>query len=528
MVVKILNSLYVICAMGLALGCAEFQEHPEMNANSDMGSSEDSNTDEGTDSTTVPRNDTGADTDLDTQLDTSPDTDGNTGDGETQKVTFLPDDTTDFLNPERGWMRRGNEDIFDDARAGNDDHQTGYSVVWTDVGSPAWDGDSGNPFRLDNYRKRNLPSSLLDALGDVFAAARREGIKLKVRFAYNYSSGGRDTTKEWMLTHIGQLGPVLTENADAIASLDAGFIGYWGEMHSSTDIVRDGGDEAGAIAEVVNALLAETPAWLNVDVRYPRIVRSLFGDPGYDMDLGERFSGTDQARVGWYNDCLWSNKGNTGTYGGGDGFERDRDTFEKIGRYAATSGESCNAGGLNEYNSCDAVLEDMAKIGGPDTLFRGFWKDMYDRWIEEGCYKEISLRLGYRLLFVSATLPVQVSAGEPFTVSLELQNSGFGKVYNPRPVDLVFVGADGAATTRLTPDARKKLPLAGETVTASWTVEAPADLRSGQRYQLYLRLPDPSARLEPDNRFAIRMANSGEIWDPTTGRHDLGASVDAE
>jgi Domain of unknown function (DUF4832)/Domain of unknown function (DUF4874) len=445
-----------------------------------------------------------------------------------QVVTYSPDDTTDFINPERGWMDRDDKSAFPGARAGAADNPVGYAVVWTNVGDP-WNGVSGNPFRLDNYRQSRLPDSLLQAVRSEFAAARAAGIKLKVRFAYNYSSNGTDTSKEWMLTHIGQLGPVLTENADTIASMDAGFIGKWGEMHSSSHIVTtSGGDVQAAIAEVVQALLNATPDTISVGVRYPRIARSLYGDPGYAMPLQQAFSGSKQSRVGWFNDCLWSSKGNTGTYStSSPSFEKDRDTFEKTGRYAAASGESCDVGGLNEFNTCPAVLADMAAIGGPDTLFRGFWKDMYSRWISQGCYQEVSRRLGYRLSLLKATLPVAVNPGQPMTVKLHIRNTGFGKVYNKRPLDLVFVGADQVLTARLTPDARSKLPLAGQTIESEWTVAAPAGLKAGQIYQLHLRLPDPSNRLEADPRYAIRLANSN-VWDPATGRHNLGASAQVQ
>jgi hypothetical protein len=447
---------------------------------------------------------------------------------DSQALTYSPDDTTDFINPERGWMDRLGKAGFANARgSGDPDNPIGYSVVWTEVHTQVpWNGSSGSPFRLDNYRQSRLPSSLLGALQSEFVAARDAGIKLKVRFAYNYTSDGTDTSKEWMLTHISQLGPVLTQNADTIASLDAGFIGKWGEMHSSSHIVStSGGDPSVAVADVVQALLNATPDTLSVGVRYPNIVRSLFGDPGYVMPLGQAFSGSKQSRVGWYNDCLWTNKDNAGTYSTqSPAFEKDRDTFESVGRYAATSGESCNVGGLNEYNTCTAALADMAAIGGPDTLFRDFWKDMYSRWIDQGCYQKISRRLGYRLQLLKATLPVAVNSGQPMTVKLQIRNTGFGKVYNKRPLDLVFVGAGQVLTARLTTDARNKLPLAGQTVESEWTVAAPAGLKAGQIYQLHLRLPDPSPRLEADQRYSIRLANTN-IWDPATGRHNLGASA---
>ncbi len=444
---------------------------------------------------------------------------------QSQVLTYSPNDTTDFINPERGWMERYGQSKFPGARSGDTNNPTGYSVVWTSVGNPAWNGTSdSNPFRLDNYRQSRLPDALLDAVRSEFAAARAAGIKLKVRFAYNYSKNGTDTSKEWMRTHISQLGPVLTENADTIASMDAGFIGKWGEMHSSSHIVStSGGDPAAAIVEVVRDLLNATPDTLSVGVRYPDIVRDIYGDPGYVLPLDQIFSGSKQSRVGWYNDCLWSNKGNAGTYDK-ESFEKDRDTFEKVGSYAATSGESCDLGGLNEYNTCAAVLADMAAIGGPDTLLRGFWKDMYSNWIGQGCYEEVSRRLGYRLQLLKATLPAAVSSGQPMTVKLQIHNAGFGKVYNMRPLDLVFVGPDQVLTARLTSDARPKLPLAGQTVESEWTVAAPAGLKVGQVYRLYLRLPDPSSRLEVDPRYSIQLA-SDSPWDPATGRHDLRATV---
>lgn len=460
--------------------------------------------------------------------------DGSAGSAGQQSRTYAADDTTTLLNPERGWMLRGSQSIFANARAGDSDHPEGYSVIWSDMGSAPWDGSKGSPFRLDNYKEKALPASLLNELASVFDAARSAGIKVKVRFAYNYSGSGADTTKAWMVSHIGQLGPVLTGNAEAIASMDLGFIGLWGELHGSTSLVNSTQPWwlepwISARNEVLNALLGATPKWLSIGNRYPLFVRQRFGDPGYAMNVSGAFSGSDQSRVGWYNDCLWTDKSNTGTYSYDVSTQRgdlDRDTFEKIGRYAATSGESCSSAGLTSYSTCSAVLADMALLNGPDTLFRKYWTGMYDRWTKDGCYDEISRRLGYRLQLVSATLPTKINAGSPLSVTLDVRNTGFGKVYNPRPIDLVFVGPGGSFTARLSDDARKHLPLGGQTIKHEWSATAPAGLQPGQSYALFLRLPDPSSKLSPDSRYAIRLANAGGIWNVQTARHDLGASVD--
>jgi hypothetical protein len=61
------------------------------------------------------------------------------------------------------------------------------------------------------------------------------GLKLVVRFAYNYEAGGADAPLDVVLAHIDQLGPVLREHRDVILVIESGFVGAWGEWHSSTN-----------------------------------------------------------------------------------------------------------------------------------------------------------------------------------------------------------------------------------------------------------------------------------------------------
>jgi hypothetical protein len=39
--------------------------------------------------------------------------------------------------------------------------------------------------------------------------------------------------RERVLKHVAQLGPTMQRNADAVYVLEAGFVGCWGEWHSS-------------------------------------------------------------------------------------------------------------------------------------------------------------------------------------------------------------------------------------------------------------------------------------------------------
>ena len=481
-------------------------------------------------------------------------------DGSERIVTYAVDHTTDFLNPERGWMVRGSAHVIENARTPRtqrDHHPSGYSVIWYDVfgwqlGAP-FDGTSGNPFRLDNYKTRDLPPALFDALEDEFALARDSGVKMKIRFSYNYDNTGQDTTLSWMLRHIEQLAPTINANKDTIIGLDAGFVGRWGEWNYERGAVGnlvlelDGGPGntrwwtepyRSAYAQVYAKLLEELDEDVMIMMRDPR------DDRGYrmyfdgssdsrpywqDFDPDDRFTGTDQSRVGWYNDCLFTNQEHAGTFNfdGGKG-EIDMQAAAMMGRYAVTNGETCRIGGLNSYNDGPAVIEGMSYLGGPDILFRQYFTDVYDKWIASGDYDEISRRLGYRLALREATLPTSAVPGSLVSVSFIMENSGFGKVYNPRPLELVLTRRSDDSEYRivLEEDVRRSLPLAGEVTTLSYTVRLPPDLGAGT-YELSLALPDTSERLRTDHRYAIRLANQ-DMWiadDSWNGLNDLGAVV---
>lgn len=485
---------------------------------------------------------------------------GEPAEGE-QTVAFTADETTDFINPERGWMLRGPDTDFSGARSGDSDVPFGYAVMWTDTFGTPWNGNAGeNPFRLDNYRNANLPQSLLDELDAWFTEARTRGIKLKIRFMYNYNRSDQDAPLSRMQTHIGQLAPVLNANRDVIAVMDAGFAGQYGEWHwdgsgssyTTANFVSELPGGTGnlyfwtepwltAFADLTETLLTELHDDIYIGLRYPRHdngYRLVFNGSGawrtnwstHDH-AGNRFDGSAISRVGLYMDCLWSNQSHVGTFNY-DGGQQASDiaAAEAAGTIAPVSGETCIVGGLNTYNDCSQVLgagDADAVTLGIDMLYRKFWTGIYDKWISDGCYDQISRRLGYRIHLNSATLPASVGAGGSMTVTLNLTNTGFGKVFHARPLDLVFVGPGGPFTARMTSDARLDLPLAGETVESSFTFTAPAGLQSGQSYAVHLRLPDPDPLgngLDDDVRYCIRLANTG-IWDGTTGRHDLGASV---
>jgi hypothetical protein len=110
-------------------------------------------------------------------------------------------------------------------------------------------------------------------------------------------------------------------------------------------------------------------------------------------------------------------------------------------------------------------------------------------------------------------------------IGLTVANEGFGKLYNPRPVNVVLVDDASGAQTRIqrVADARGAMPLAGETTTIDLSVRLPSNLAPGT-YSVHVELPDGSSSLADDPRYSIRMANTG-TWRADRGTNDLGLDV---
>lgn len=427
----------------------------------------------------------------------SPEPMPNPNPGPTTEATYQVDSTTDFLNPERGFyvdvdLLRGN---FSNIR------NSGYTMVRSTV-------------RLDDYRNSAIPSSLLSNIRSGLEQLRSAGLKISLRFAYN-ASAAPDAPLNIVLQHIDQVAPILNEYEDVIAVLQAGFIGAWGEWHGSTNGLATAGNKR----IIANALLEALPDSRQIQVRSPYHRRDILGPPD---PLEERFVNTPEARIGFLNDCFLAGSDDGGTYGGDQ--VRDRGEIAEFSKYTVTGGETCSMGFPHARQACANSISEL-KAHNWDYLNSGFYSGVLNNWRSEGCYDEISRGLGYRLALLSGSVTTQVQPGGVLTVTTVMRNDGFGKVYNPRPIDIVLrnVTTGESRTIRAVSDARAMFPLGGEVRTIQLSVNLPAELAQGD-YEVSLRLPDASASLASDPRYSVRFANNG-LWDATAGLNRLNLTT---
>ena len=423
-------------------------------------------------------------------------------------VAFEPTDE-DIINPERGFSRFAEVTVSQDAL--NSGRQQGHSVF-------------GLMVTMSQFREAPLSDAFLGQIQAAFNRGRVAGVKFIPRFRYDSTAAGRDAPLELVLRHIKQVTPLLHANKDVIVNLETGFIGAWGEWHSSTNHLADasfGTEVNDRTRAIVAALLAALPGDRMIAVRSPRYKKQLTGDDS-NLTQKEAFSGSDRARIGFHNDCFLASATDSGTYAGGQR-QRELDWLHEETRYLPHVGETCSAGETAlPFIACDNAIREMDY-----THWRNLnilWNPaVYAYWEANGCMGAIRRRLGYRFVLKSAKAPASVPTGGPLRLHLEVANAGFATPINERPVEAVLRRVDTGQIHLLPLDADPRRWWSGETRNYPFRVDLPADVTAGE-YDVLVNLPDAARTLRHDPRYSIRFANTG-TWEAATGFNDLGLRV---
>ena len=401
--------------------------------------------------------------------------------------TYIPSDAP-ILNPERGFFT---PHVLPGPAGFSSTRLLGNTLVHLNI-------------RLDDWRESDIPQETLDGLDSNFSDIREAGVKAIIRFAYNqgpYPDSEPDASKSQILRHIEQLTPLLQKNTDVIAWVEAGFIGAWGEWHTSTN----GLDNITDKRDILTALVAAIPNRY-VQVRYPANIIEMYPNPEDAV----------KARVAHHNDCFLSSSTDVGTYerDGEITIERDQAYLAELTRFTPMSGETCAP--FPPRSECATAIQEMELLHF-SAINEAYHKGILRSWEEGGCMEEITNRLGYRLSLTSADFNEQVRLGGLLNLTVNITNSGFASLMNPRPLFVVLQEPNSIFLTKLELDPRTWQP-GDSSFTAS--IRLPSDMVQ-MDYNLALWLPDESATLQANPLYAVRFANEG-IWDEVAGYNILG------
>ncbi|MBN1128742.1 MAG: DUF4832 domain-containing protein [Chitinispirillaceae bacterium] len=370
-------------------------------------------------------------------------------------------------------------------------------------------------FLLEPFIESDISAIYLDNIRRDFSVIRKAGLKILVRFSYRdeQSSLPQQPVKSRIFTHIRQLAPVIRENRDVIAAVQAGFIGTWGEWYytNSDEFGTDGTISTAQWnnrKQVVDSMLAGFPADLFLQVRYPEVKKKLYGSTPLTPETAYR--NTPQARIGFFNDAFLNNWGDMGTFSVSNSAQdpKGTDDYRYLAgesRFTPMSGET---NGLNppRTDGANAIVElDSCNWS---LLNRDYYTQNFTNWIAAGQYAAMQRNLGYRFVLKQSTVTMSASR---MSLSFTVVNRGYAPPFERRPLYLVLIGSNGA---------RHPFPLEADirrwedSVAVNETVDCAA-LSSGE-YRCALALPDPDSVLALRPEYAIRFANDA-ICDSVPG-----------
>jgi Domain of unknown function (DUF4832)/Domain of unknown function (DUF4874) len=401
-------------------------------------------------------------------------------------------------------------------------------------------------YHLADFRNRPLSPKYLKHLDNDFATARKAGTKSILHFAYNWPMGGPDTSVDRVLSHLDQLKPILKKNADVIAFMDAGFVGCWGEWHTSVNNLIGYDKDGEALMNnntklILDKIFEALPKERMVTVRYPRFKFNYFGSknskPIAPLKPSEAFNGSKKARWGQEDDCPVCGEWNASTYWSERKNAAEMKKFlSEDNRYVVQSGEPGGIipgrrpatvdedgdGYINNYDACPRMLGLLSQMRW-SSINVGFDPgspiSVYKRWKKDGCYDTISKSLGYRFRLVDSSIPSNIRSGGNLAMNFKLVNEGWASPYNPRNLEIILRNRKNASVFRLGLRDDPRFWQAGKTHVVNVKKSLPRNMPAGE-YDVLLNLPDPTPTLKNRPEYSIRLANQN-VWEANSGYNSL-------
>ena len=436
------------------------------------------------------------------------------------KVTYTPDNTTIFKNPERGYTEELSYKV-----------SVAHPTVVKNNLDAGWGGSNQMTlamvlYNFNKFKEADIPAEVLAGFDEDMQILRNCGVKCVLRFAYTESQSDKvDATPDWVKRHLEQLKPHLAANADVIYVLEAGFIGSWGEWYYTTNYGNESQHINANRRKVIQYLFENVPEDRFILFRYPMIKTEYLGS-SVALTAEEAFQNTEKARMGCHNDAFLNNWGNDGTYA-----SNTNDDDPKVRQYVATETLYVPNGGETNVESNSLAEQVYAKAPAEMATYhwsfcgKSYATEVTSRWKNSGIYDTLNVHMGYRYNLLDGQFSDQAAPSGKMNVTIRVRNDGYAPIYNERPIYLVLKGTGSNSSLHSIPlkaDPRRWLPNGF----ISWIneqVDIPSNILEGT-YQLYLWMPDKYESIKNDPRFAVRCANAN-MWDANSGLNNLNATV---
>ncbi len=446
-----------------------------------------------------------------------------------ESITFT-EDASVFVNPEKGFYKPFHSESITSGELAKLRAQN-ISMILLEVNLAV--GPYGDYHQnIASIKNQPITAAKLAEIDNAFTLARNNGVKIIFRAAYEYSGivAPEPADINVLLNHIAQLKPLLSKNEDVLYAVQGGFLGSWGEWHST--IYGDKYTGEGVDYKyneippdvqklVAKALLAAVPKSRMLQIREPRYIRAI--NEGVTINDSTAFNGSDVSRIGFHNDGLFYDINDCGTYSlkeiSSDKVEYNR-TNELIWmnsqmKYAPFGGES---NGLSSYSDASNAVKEFNQLH-TQYINIAYYESVISKWKttiynNENAFNYISRNMSYKFLLDSMRVSSSVNAGGVMRIILNIKNNGFGGLINERNLEVVLSNGSTTYTVKINEDLRKWYRENG-VMTKDLYFSIPSNIKTGA-WNIYLNFPDKSETLKSNSRYSIRLANTG-VWNATSG-----------
>ncbi|MCD7938330.1 MAG: DUF4874 domain-containing protein [Tannerellaceae bacterium] len=387
---------------------------------------------------------------------------------------------------------------------------------------------------LTEWVDRDISPEGLQNIQTLFDGLKEHGHKAILRFAYNWTglntSGGE--SEQWILRHLEQLTPFFRENMGLIATIQVGFIGAWGEWHTSPLQNNQAAKNA-----IVSGLLEAYPSPYCVEIRTPDHKNALtLANESYRSRIGyanDYFTAGEHSHApgndfvpgdAWYQQVKQESHE---FYMSGEipyAEQTEWGLFELINpsttlqilrdhHYSAfdiTQNFDLNITSWKNVKVSPFYLDNLNILYSED-----YFKDEEGNTVSRSFYEFVRDHLGYRLnLLPSSTIE---GANGALNYELNLTNTGFATVVNPKPVYLVCINSNGQVEKEiLLENADPKTwqpfhPATNHPDILTHTIRGSVSTGLSGTYRIGIWMPDPTEKLRYNNLYDTKWAISEMI-----------------
>lgn len=344
---------------------------------------------------------------------------------------------------------------------------------------------------LSSFVGSELSQETLSDLHKMLGELRQNSVNAIIRFAYDKFNGeeNKEPSMSLLLRHVEQLGGVLKEYNDVLTAVEAGMIGPWGEMHTSSLAIKEN------FNKLLQAWLENTHPLTPILARRPRMVADYLGVDIGKIDEHVSVVGTPAYRLGVFNDGYLGSSTDLGTY---KNRKKEIDWLTKQAAHTPFGGEVTVPG--SEYNKIEHAAKEMFLTH--TSYLNELWNDrVVAEWkdteytINAGddtkyhgrtAYEYIRDHLGYR--FTVSDILLSQKAREGLRLSFDIKNDGFGNLLKSKTCELIFINNEDKQSYIEEIDINPKMWLTGKTY--SMDLKINTRLKEGE-YTVLLRLREP-------------------------------------